>query len=78
VSVLSNDSAVAEPFRTRGVVVAADILIDSARSPSTSTQTTSSGLDDAGRAQLGFARGFLESSNVRGLIYGNTFEKLRA
>jgi aryl-alcohol dehydrogenase-like predicted oxidoreductase len=35
-------------------------------------------LDAAGRPQLGFPRGFLESSNVRGLIYGNTFEKLRA
>jgi hypothetical protein len=35
-------------------------------------------LEDAGRPQLGFPRGFLESSNVRGLIYGNTFEKLRA
>lgn len=35
-------------------------------------------LDAAGRPQLGFPRGFLESSDVRGLIYGNTFEKLRA
>ena len=35
-------------------------------------------LDAAGRPQLGFPRAFLESSNVRGLIYGNTFEKLRA
>ena len=35
-------------------------------------------LDAAGRPQLGFPRGFLESSNVRELIYGNTFEKLRA
>jgi hypothetical protein len=34
-------------------------------------------LDAAGRPQLGFQRGFLESSNVRELIYGNTFEKLR-
>ena len=29
-----------------------------------------------GQAALGFPRGFLESSNVRELIYGNTFEKL--
>ena len=35
-------------------------------------------LDAAGRPQLGFPRSFLESSNVRELIYGNTFEKLRA
>ena len=35
-------------------------------------------LDAAGQPQLGFPRGFLESSNVRGLIYGNTFDKLRA
>ena len=35
-------------------------------------------LDAAGRPQLGFPRGFLESSDVRELIYGNTFEKLRA
>ena len=35
-------------------------------------------LDAAGKPQLGFPRGFLESSNVRGLIYGSTFEKLRA
>jgi aryl-alcohol dehydrogenase-like predicted oxidoreductase len=35
-------------------------------------------LDAAGKPQLGFPRNFLESSNVRGLIYGNTFEKLRA
>jgi aryl-alcohol dehydrogenase-like predicted oxidoreductase len=34
-------------------------------------------LDAAGRPQLGFPRSFLESSNVRELIYGNTFEKLR-
>ena len=35
-------------------------------------------LDAAGRPQLGFPRGFLESNDVRELIYGNTFEKLRA
>ena len=34
-------------------------------------------LDAAGRPQLGFPRGFLESSDVRELIYGNTFEQLR-
>ena len=35
-------------------------------------------LDAVGRPHLGFPRGFLESSSVRELIYGNTFEKLRA
>ncbi len=34
-------------------------------------------LDEAGAPELGFPRAFLESSSVRGLIYGNTFEKLR-
>ena len=34
-------------------------------------------LDAAGRPQLGFPRSFLESSGVRELIYGKTFERLR-
>ena len=50
----------------------------SARSPSSWMLTTSPGSTPSGRPQLGFPRGFLESSDVRGLIYGNTFEKLRA
>jgi aryl-alcohol dehydrogenase-like predicted oxidoreductase len=33
-------------------------------------------LDDAGRPQLGFPRGFLESSGVRELIFGSTYELL--
>jgi aryl-alcohol dehydrogenase-like predicted oxidoreductase len=33
-------------------------------------------LEDAGRPSLGFPRAFLESSGVRSLIYGNTYERL--
>ncbi|HEY1365537.1 MAG TPA: aldo/keto reductase [Gaiellaceae bacterium] len=33
-------------------------------------------LDAAGRPALGFPRSFLESSDVRGLIYGDTWERL--
>jgi aryl-alcohol dehydrogenase-like predicted oxidoreductase len=33
-------------------------------------------LDDAGRPELGFPRDFLESSGVRELVYGRTWEKL--
>jgi aryl-alcohol dehydrogenase-like predicted oxidoreductase len=33
-------------------------------------------LDDAGRAKLGFPRDFLESTGVRQLIYGQTWERL--
>jgi aryl-alcohol dehydrogenase-like predicted oxidoreductase len=33
-------------------------------------------LDDAGRPQLGFPRSFLESTGVRELIFGRTFEQL--
>ena len=35
-------------------------------------------LDDVGRPKLGFPRDFLESSDVRGLIYGSTFDRLGA
>ena len=34
-------------------------------------------LEAAGRPQLGFPRSFLESENVRGLIYGSTFAAIR-
>jgi aryl-alcohol dehydrogenase-like predicted oxidoreductase len=34
-------------------------------------------LDAAGKPQLGFPRGFLESSDVRELIYGSTYDRLR-
>lgn len=34
-------------------------------------------LDDAGRPKLGFPRAFLESPDVRELIYGNTYPRLR-
>ena len=37
-----------------------------------------SGLDEAGAPELGFPRSFLESDNVRGLIYGDTWERLEA
>ena len=35
-------------------------------------------LDDAAAPQLGFPRNFLESENVRGLIYGETFPRIAA
>jgi aryl-alcohol dehydrogenase-like predicted oxidoreductase len=35
-------------------------------------------LDEASRPRLGFPRDFLESSGVRGLIYGKTYERIRA
>ena len=35
-------------------------------------------LDEASRPRLGFPRDFLESSGVRGLIYGRTYERIRA
>ena len=35
-------------------------------------------LDEAGAPELGFPRSFLESDNVRGLIYGDTWERLEA
>jgi aryl-alcohol dehydrogenase-like predicted oxidoreductase len=35
-------------------------------------------LDEAGAPELGFPRSFLESENVRGLIYGQTWERLEA
>ena len=35
-------------------------------------------LDDAAKPQLGFPRNFLESQNVRELIYGETFPKIAA
>jgi aryl-alcohol dehydrogenase-like predicted oxidoreductase len=35
-------------------------------------------LDAAGEPRLGFPRSFLESGSVRGLIYGNTYERIRA
>ena len=35
-------------------------------------------LDEAGAPELGFPRSFLESENVRGLIYGETWERLEA
>ena len=35
-------------------------------------------LDEAGAPDLGFPRSFLESDNVRGLIYGDTWERLEA
>jgi aryl-alcohol dehydrogenase-like predicted oxidoreductase len=34
-------------------------------------------LDEAGKPQLGFPRSFLESADVRELIYGDTWERLR-
>ena len=34
-------------------------------------------LDEVGKPQLGFPRSFLESENVRGLIYGKTYERIR-
>ena len=33
-------------------------------------------LDAAGRSQLGFPRSFLESPDVRQLVYGDTWERL--
>jgi aryl-alcohol dehydrogenase-like predicted oxidoreductase len=35
-------------------------------------------LDEASRPRLGFPRDFLESRGVRGLIYGKTYERIRA
>jgi aryl-alcohol dehydrogenase-like predicted oxidoreductase len=35
-------------------------------------------IDAAGRPELGFPRDFLESSDVRGLIYGETYERIVA
>ena len=35
-------------------------------------------IDDAGRPDLGFPRAFLESSGVRELIYGETYERILA
>ncbi len=35
-------------------------------------------LDEAGAPELGFPRSFLESEDVRGLIYGETWERLEA
>jgi aryl-alcohol dehydrogenase-like predicted oxidoreductase len=35
-------------------------------------------LDEASRPRLGFPRDFLESSGVRGLIYGKTYARIRA
>ncbi len=34
-------------------------------------------IDEAGKPQLGFPRDFLESTNVRELIYGDTYDRLR-
>lgn len=35
-------------------------------------------IDDAGKERLGFPRDFLESENVRGLIYGETYDRILA
>jgi diketogulonate reductase-like aldo/keto reductase len=35
-------------------------------------------LDEATRPRLGFPRDFLESGGVRSLIYGKTYERIRA
>ena len=40
------------------------------------TAAERSELDEAGEPELGFPRSFLESENVRGLIYGDTWERL--
>jgi hypothetical protein len=42
------------------------------------TAAERSDLDAAGAPELGFPRSFLESANVRGLIYGDTWERLEA
>ena len=42
------------------------------------TAAERSDLDEAGAPELGFPRSFLESTNVRGLIYGDTWERLEA
>ena len=34
-------------------------------------------IDEAGKPQLGFPRDFLESADVRGLIYGDTYDRIR-
>jgi diketogulonate reductase-like aldo/keto reductase len=35
-------------------------------------------IDAAGSERLGFPRDFLESENVRGLIYGETYDRILA